>query len=261
MELSGNVEEDLNNLIIKYNLYGLKILTSTKDGNNNILKFLNLKDLVNFSMINNQIMKSFDDDFWFLKFKHDNLPIISKSLNFKNYNLIFEAKNNAKYIIEINHIEMKRDKTNGLIRIYYGFDNILLKNILSVIKNGAIQKIISKINDDQKRLNIGILPLEEDKYETKFFYDVGDNLHINTLGVLHCNYEMILYILTLIQFNTVKYNIKISDNKGFKFIINNEFFVFLKNRLPNIYKQHKLLLLKRMGILDSLKYSNNFKIL
>jgi hypothetical protein len=260
MELSGNVKEDLNNLIISYNLYGLKILTTTKDVNNNILKFLNLKDLINFSMINNQIIKSFDDNFWILKFKHDDLPITTEKLNFKNYNFIFEAKNNAKYIIEINRIEMNRDKTNGMIRIYHGSDNILLKNILSVIKNEAIQTIISKINDDQKHLSIAILPLEEDKYRVKFYYDMGDLIHIIILGDLHCNYKMILYILTLIQFNTVKYNIKISDNTGLKFIVNDEFLLWFKNRLPNRYKQDKLLLFKRMGILDSLRY-NNFNIL
>ncbi len=120
MELSGDVKEDLNNLIINYNLYGLKILTLIKDANNNILKFLNLKDLVNFSMINTQIIKSFDYDFW---------VFITEKLDFKNYALIFEAKINAKYIIEINRIEMKRDKTNGLIRIFYEIDNILLKYI------------------------------------------------------------------------------------------------------------------------------------
>lgn len=260
MELSGNVEEDLNNLIINYNLYGLKILTLIKDVNNNILKFLNLKDMINFSMINSQIIKSFDDDFWIFKFKYDDLPITEK-LNFENYNLILEAKINAKYIIEINNIEMKRDKTNGLIRINYQLDNILLKNILSVIKNKAIQNIVGIIKNDQKRLSIGILPIEEDKYVFKFFYDLGDKIHVNILGVIHCNYKMIIYILTLIQFNTIKYDIKITDNKGLNFILNNEFLLWLKNRLPIRYKQDKLLLLKRMGILDSLKYSNDFKIL
>jgi hypothetical protein len=212
-------------------------------------------------MINSKIIKSFDDDFWVLKFKHDYLPIITEILNFKNYKLIFEAKINAKYIIEINHIEMKRDKTNGLIRIYYELDNILLKNILSVIENKAIQNILSRINDDQKRLNIGILPFEEDKYKVNFFYDLDDKIHINRLGNLHCNYKMVLYILTLIQFNKNKDDIKVCDNNGLNFIVNDEFLLWLKNRLPIRYKQDKLLLSKRMGILDSLKYGNNFKIL
>jgi len=256
MELSGNVKEDLNNLIINYNLYGLKILTLIKDMNNNILKFLNLKDLVNFSMINTQIIKSFDYGFWVFKCKYDDLPIITEKLDFKSYTSIFEAKINAKYIIEINSIEMRRDKTNGMIRISYETDNILLKNILSVIKNKAIQQIVGIINNNQKRLNIGILPLEEDKYSITFFYDVGDFIHINKLGVIHCNYNMLLNILTLMQFNTLKYNIKISDNNGLNFIINNEYLIWFKNNLPVRYKQNKLFLCKRMGIIDSLKYSN-----
>jgi len=146
MELSGNVEKDLDNLIFNYNLYGCKVLTGIKDINRNILKFLNLKDLVNFSMINHKTVEIFDNDFWTLKFKHDDLFIISGELGFKGYKAICEAKFNAKYILELNHIEMKRDKTIGLIRICYYKDNNLLKNILSIINNEVIQQTLNTIN-------------------------------------------------------------------------------------------------------------------
>jgi len=260
MELSQNVKEDLENLIFNYNLYGCKILTEIKDINRNILKFMNLKDLVNFSMINHDAIEIFDDDFWLYKFIHDDLPIIPGELGFKNYKSMLEAKFNAKYIIEVNHIEMKRDKIKGLIRINYYKDNNLLKNILSIIKNKVIQQALDTINDTERRLNIGIIPLDKDKYEVKFYYDLGDKLHIILLGHLHCNYKMILTILTLVQFNTLKHDIKITDSDGRYFIVKDDFLFLLKTRLPDRYRENKRLLIKRMGIYDSLKYSDNFSL-
>lgn len=260
MELSGKVEEDLKNLIFNYNLYGCKILSEVNDNNHNILKFLGLKDLVNFSMVNHKSVEIFDDDFWILKFKHDDLPIMPGELGLKGYKAICEAKFNAKYIIEVNHIEMKRDKTKGLIRIYYHKDNNLLKNILSIIKNKVIQQALDTINDTERRLNIGIIPLDKDKYEVKFYYDMGDKLHIINLSTLHCSYKMILTILTLIQLNTIRHNIKITDSDGRYFIVKDEFLLLFKNRLPDRYKQEERRLIKRMGIYDSLKYSDNFNL-
>lgn len=256
MELSGNVQEDLVTLISLYNLYGLKILTQIRDVNNNIFKYFKVKDLVNFSMINSQTIKLFDQDFWALKFKNDDLPIIKDKLNFKNYELMFNSKVSAEHIMNINKIEMNRDKNNGLIRIIYNIDNVLLKSILSNIKNEAIHNILNKVTDSEKRLNIGILPLEKDKYETCFFYDMNDRVHIIRLGTLHCTYKMILCILTLMQYHTTQYDINITDNNGLKFIIDDNYLQWLKNRLPARYKQHKSLLIKRMGIIDSLKYNN-----
>jgi len=260
MELSGNVEEDLDNLIFNYNLYGCKVLTEIKDINGNILKFLGLGDLVNFSMVNHKAIEIFDNNFWVLKFKHDDLFIIPGELGFKGYKAICEAKFNAKYIIEVNHIEMKRDKIKGLIRLYYHKDNNLLKNILSIIKNKVIQQALDTINDTEKRLNIGIIPLDKDKYEIKFYYDLGDKLHIIKLSVLHCSYKMILTILTLVQFNTLEHDIKITDSDGRYFIVKDDFLFLLKSRLPDRYREHKRLLVKRMGIYDSLKYSDNFSL-
>jgi hypothetical protein len=260
MELSGNIEEDLEHLIFSYNLYGCKVLTEVKEINSNILKFLNLKDLVNFSMINHKAVEIFDDDFWILKHIHDDLPVIPGELGFKAYKAICEAKFNAKYIIEVNHIEMKRDNIIGLIRIYYHKDNNLLKNILSVIKNEVIQQTLNTINDTEKRLNIGIIPLDKDKYQIKFYYDVGDKKHIILLSELHCNYKMTLSILTLVQFNTLKDDIYVTDQYGLTFIVKDDFLFLLKIRLPDRYRQHKRLLVKRMGIYDILKYSDSFNL-
>jgi hypothetical protein len=258
MDLSGDVEEDLKNLIFSYNLYGSKILTSIKDVNNNIFKFLKAKDLVNFSMVNHQTINLFDTDFWMLKFKHDDLPIIKDKLNAKSYKLMFEAKITAEYVMKINQIEVNRDKTLGLIRIIYRQDNVLLKSILSNIENDAIKAVLNRVTNLQKRLDIGILPLKDDNYnyEAKFYYDLGDNLHINLLGHLHCSYKMILYILTLVRFNITEYNILIIDKNGLKFIVDDNYLLWLKNRLPGRYKQDKTFLIKRMGILDSLKFGS-----
>lgn len=246
-QLTGSLYQDLTALRNLYNLYGKYPLTKDTDTNLQIMLNMDINDIASFCQTNknaNQLCQDFY--FWTLKFEYDNLPIINPFTSdthfIKEYHLVKHTNDNARYILSINDIEQRRDKTNGMIRV----DDLPI-DMLKLLKN----QHINTLNTD-KIISLAVRRTVNTSFQVLFFNDHGDRRHITRLLDLTANTKFVILLFTILLYN----NIPISDNNGLRFIINDQYLDWLKESLRYRYKQDKLLLFKRMGILDALKYQD-----
>ena len=210
--MASGIKVEYNCLVKLYHAYGTNVLTSIKEMNHEILKYLSLIDLVHFSIITKSAHLILDSHFWLLKYKYDELPLDLKYPTLIEYSKISKAKIIAKAVLEVNRIEMNRDKTSGFILIRYEHDNRMIRDILTILNNQPIQALLNKIDVNSKdRLRLTILP-EKNDYKLYFtYYTLNKSIQ---LGSYDCNYKMIWSILTLMYKYQSDYKITISNGNG-----------------------------------------------
>lgn len=225
---------------------------SVKDINNEILKNLSIIDLVHFTSINKIATQLLDKDFWLLKYKHEDFKFYSNDFSesyMHEYSKMLKSQLKAKWTLQCNSVEMKRDKSSGIIMIHYQHNNILLKHILTIFNDPSLKPIVDNIDIYSYDLRLTILPTK-DKYGLWFTYT--DKHTTIEIGNHLCDYKIILSLLTLFYKYELMYDILIVDCNGLKFINHHNDMIRLKINKPLTYNKYKIQLYKRMGIIDAL---------
>ena len=259
MELTGSLYQDftaLKNTYERYGWLGSYVLTRDEDTIFQIMLQMTLADLSAFCQTN-KIANALchDKDFWTFKFKQDDLPIIKPfafDTNYiQEYQLTKTAQDDAKRIIKIEDVESQRDKTKWQIRINTSnFNDIPIRSVLRLLNH----KDINKMLDVETRKISVVITKRLKPFELFIFYDHCNYHDVTRLLSLQANYEYIVFLFTII----LRYydDVLITDTHGPNLLITQDYLNNLKRRLPQRYKQDRQLLIKRMGIYDSLKYTS-----
>jgi hypothetical protein len=238
------------------------MITGKKDTDCQILIKLDIKALSRFCCVNkyaNTILSN--RTYWQQKLEKDNLlyalPYLfntcsSPSIQYLTaYVKLTKAAEDAKLILTINEIEVLRkdNKTPGII-IMAANDMESYKILTPFLDSEIIKCITSHNCTSHNCIYFTYNNHNEYKFELKE-YDY------TILELIWQKYQLLKY-LTITKFlGYLRYKLAVGDSVGLTFLLTQRKLNNLHNRKPLTYAKFSEILVRRMGIIDTLKYLNS----
>ena len=236
------------------------MITGKKDTFYQILIKLNIKALSRFCCVNKYVNTILSDKtFWQQKLEKNNLlyalpyffNIPCKPLNLIAYDKLTKAAQDANLILTINEIEVLRkdNKTPGIITM--AANDMECYKILTPFLDSEIIKCITSHNcTSHNCIYFTYNNHNEYKFELKEYdYTILERIWQK---------DQLLQYLTITKFfGYLRYKLAVGDSVGLTFLLTQQKLNNLHNRKPLTYARFSEILVRRMGIIDTLKYLNS----